>query len=130
MSISIDGRPVTGLPMAEPGELGFSASRLDRIATSMQKYIDQGMVPGTISMVGRHGKIAYFHGQGLMDVEANKPVQLDTIYRAMSMTKPITCSALMMLYEERQFLLTDPVSSWLRFLKSMSVKGPGDRVVP
>jgi CubicO group peptidase (beta-lactamase class C family) len=37
----------------------------------------------------------------------------DTIFVIMSMTKPIVSVALMMLYEEGRFLLTDPVSRWI-----------------
>jgi CubicO group peptidase (beta-lactamase class C family) len=40
-------------------------------------------------------------------------MQFDTIFRICSMTKPITSVALMMLYEEGQFQLNDPVSKFI-----------------
>jgi len=96
-----------------PEESGFSASRLSRIGTWMQGYVDQNKLPGTIAMVARHGKVVYFEHCGMMDVEAAKPMQFDTIFRIYSMTKPVTSVALMMLYEEGRFQLHDPVSRFI-----------------
>ncbi len=96
-----------------PEEVGFSASRLSRIGTWMQGYIDQNKLAGTIAMVARCGKVAYLERFGMMDLEAAKPMQFDTIFRIYSMTKPVTSVALMMLYEEGRFQLHDPV---LRFI--------------
>ncbi len=123
-------RSTAGLPIADPEEVGFSSERLARMGPAMQKYIDARMVPGTLTLAARHGRIVHFEARGLMDVEAGKPMRQDTIFRIMSMTKPLTCAALMMLYEEGHFLLTDPVSRWLPCLKNMMVRGPGDQVVP
>lgn len=96
-----------------PEEAGFSASRLSRIGTWMQGYIEQKKLAGTIAMVARYGKVAYLERFGMMDLEAAKPMQFDTIFRIYSMTKPITSLALMMLYEEGQFQLHDPVSKFI-----------------
>lgn len=120
----------TGLPIGNPEEAGFSRERLARICPSLQPYLDARIAPGMLTLVARHGQIVHFETMGVMDVEANKPVRKDAIYRLMSMTKPITCAALLMLYEEGHFLLTDPISRWLPEFKHMTVKGPGEWVVP
>jgi CubicO group peptidase (beta-lactamase class C family) len=96
-----------------PEEVGFSASRLSRIGTWMQGYIDQNKLAGTIAVVARCGKVAYLERFGMMDLEAARPMQLDTIFRIYSMTKPITTVGLMMLYEEGRFQLHDPVSRFI-----------------
>ena len=96
-----------------PEEVGFSASRLSRIGTWMQGYIDQNKLAGTIAVVARRGQVAYLERFGMMDLEAAKPMQFDTIFRIYSMTKPITSVALMMLYEEGRFQLHDPVSKFI-----------------
>ncbi len=123
-------RPPAGLPTTDPEAVGFSTERLARIGPSMQKYIDQRMVPGVLTLVARHGQIVHFESRGLMDIEANKPVAKDTIYRIMSMTKPIAAVGLMMLYEEGHFLLDQPISRWLPSFKNMVVRGRGDATVP
>ncbi len=93
---------------------GLSADRLQRIDDFIsEKYIDSGRFPGALTLIARRGEIAHFSAQGLMDVEREKPVTQDTIYRIYSMSKPITSVALMMLYEEGRFQLNDPVSKFL-----------------
>lgn len=96
-----------------PEEAGFSADRLSRISTVMQGYVDQDKLAGVIAMVARRGKVAYLERFGMMDLEAAKSMQFDTIFRIYSMTKPITSVALMMLYEEGRFQLNDPVSKFI-----------------
>jgi len=116
------------LPFAYPNEVGMSDERLKRITPMIQKYIDQELIPGAVSMVARHGKIVHFDVQGCQNVEKQIPMTKDTIFRIASMTKPITSVALMMLYEQGKFLLRDPISKWLPGFKDMQVtvdKGAG-----
>jgi CubicO group peptidase (beta-lactamase class C family) len=108
--------------MADPEESGFSSERLARIGPGMQKYIDARKMPGVVSLVARHGSIVHFESRGLMDIVADKPMRTDTIFRIMSMTKPIACVGLMMLYEEGFFMLDEPISHFLPYFRKMSVK--------
>lgn len=89
---------------------GLSLDRLRNIENHIERsYIQPGKLPGTLTLVARRGEIAYIKAQGLMDVERNKPMCRDTIFRIYSMTKPITSIAMMQLYEQGRFLLDDPV---------------------
>lgn len=101
------------LPMGEPEEVGMSSERLGRIRTVMQSYVDRQLVPGVVSLVARDGKIVYLDSVGMRDVNAGAPMTDDTIFRIMSMTKPITSVALMMLYEEGHFLLSSRIKKWI-----------------
>jgi CubicO group peptidase (beta-lactamase class C family) len=65
-----------------------------------------------------------------MDIEADKPMSRDTIFRIMSMTKPVSCVALMMLYEEGHFLLDQPISRFLPSFKKMMVRGKREMLEP
>lgn len=67
------------------------------------------------------GKLVHRHMRGLIDREHNIPVGEDTLYRMFSMTKPITCVAMMQLYEQGKFLLSDPVSVYLPEFEHMIV---------
>jgi CubicO group peptidase (beta-lactamase class C family) len=102
-----------GMDTVTPAEAGFSDQRLSRIGTVMQRYVDEGKLAGLIAMVARYGSVVYLERCGMMDLEAAKPMQFDTIFRVYSMTKPITSVALMMLYEEGEFQLNDPVSRFI-----------------
>jgi len=104
-----------------PGEVGFSAERLKRIDAAMQRYIDQRKLAGIATLVARRGRVVHFERFGLQDIKANEPIQLDTIFRIYSMTKPITSVALMMLYEHALFHLTDPVSKFIPEFKKVKV---------
>ena len=110
-----------GLPIAVPEEVGVSAERLERIRPVMQDYVDQGHLPGFLTVVARRGKIVHFETIGMRDVENNKQVEPDTIFRIYSMSKPITSVAVMMLYEEGHFQLGTPVSKFIPEFKNMKV---------
>ena len=97
----------------EPAEAGFDASRLERIATHLNRYVDDGRLPGVSVLLARGGQIAYTHRYGDRDCERSLPVTSDTIYRIYSMTKPIVSVAAMQLYEQGHFQLKDPISRWI-----------------
>lgn len=93
-----------------PKAAGFSAQRLEWITDHINRnYIEPQKIPGCQVMVARHGQPAYFRNFGLMDIERDKPMRDDTIFRIYSMSKPITSIALMQLYERGYFQLNDPV---------------------
>lgn len=104
-----------------PEEVGVSSTRLNRISSVMQGYVDQNIIAGFTTMLARHGKVFHFDCFGKMDMEANKPMKPDTIFRIYSMTKPIASVALMMLYEKGLFHLHDPVSTFIPEFKSLKV---------
>ncbi len=109
------------LPTARPESLGLSSERLDRIGMAVQHGIDDKRIAGAVTLVVRHGRVAWFKAQGMMDREAGKPMSPDAMFRICSMTKPITSVAVMMLYEEGRFLLDDPVSKYLPEFKNAKV---------
>lgn len=109
------------LPTAKPESVGLSSERLERIATVVQRNIDDKRIAGAVTLVARHGHIAWFKAQGMADRESGKPMRPDTMFRICSMTKPITSVAVMMLYEEGNFLLDDPISEYLPEFKNPKV---------
>src|SRR5215467_11173682 len=109
------------LPTAKPESVGLSSERLERIATTIQHNIDSKRIAGAVTLVVRHGKVAWFRAQGMADREAGKPMPPDEMFRICSMTKAITSVAAMMLYEEGKFLLEDPVAKYLPEFKNPKV---------
>src|ERR1017187_4926999 len=105
---------------AEPEDPSPS-ERLERIATAVQHDIDDKRIAGAVTLVIGHGHVAWSKTQGMMDREASKSMRPDAMFRICSMTKPITSVAVMMLYEEGQFLLDDPVSKYLPEFKNPKV---------
>jgi CubicO group peptidase (beta-lactamase class C family) len=104
-----------------PEKVGLSSMRLQRLRTHMQRSVEQKKYAGIITTMARHGQLAFAECFGMMDIEANRSMQFDTIFRIASMTKPITSVATMMLYEEGRFLLNDPVSKFIPEFKDLKV---------
>ena len=118
------------LPMVKPAQEGFDAGRLDRITLSMQRYVDEGKLAGAVTMVARHGKVVYFETVGNKGVDDPRPLAKDDLFRIYSMSKPITAAAVMQLYEQGKFQLTDPVSKFVPELKGVQVLQPDGTLAP
>ena len=99
--------------ITDPASVGMSAARLERIKPAMQAYVDQRGFAGIITMLARRGQIVHFEQVGHQDRESRIPMAPETIFRIYSMTKPIICTALMILHEEGRFQLFDPVAKFL-----------------
>ncbi len=102
-------------------KLGFSSERLGRIKELQQRFIDDGKLPGFVTLIARRGEIAYLDTTGYRDIAAQRPYEIDTIVRIFSMTKPIATVALLMLYERSLFNLDDPLHDYLPEFKDMMV---------
>ncbi len=115
------------LPLTSPEQVGLSAARLARITSWMKGWVDSGKLPGMVVCVMRKGELAFAETYGKADVERNKPMRPDTIFRIYSMTKPLTSTAIMMLYEEGRFQLDDPISRFIPAFKDPRVYAGGSR---
>ena len=109
------------LQPAAPEQAGLSKQRLDRIRTAMEKAIADKRLAGGVGLIVRRGRIPYFETYGLADRESGQPMSKDTIFRIFSMTKAVTAVAVMSLYEEGKFTLTDPVARYLPEFAAMTV---------
>lgn len=112
-------------------------NRGSEIEAALQKVVDSRELPGVATLVWR-ARSGYGEAQtacvGWRDVEANLPVERDTIFRIASMTKPITSVAALMLVEEGRIALTDSIARYapefsnVRVLRSPN--GPLDETDP
>lgn len=101
------------LTVAKPESVGMSSERFKTIEQFLQSEVDQKHLPGGMLIVARKGKIVYHNAVGYHDLEAKKPLQKDQIFRIMSMSKALTTTAVMMLYEEGKIDLDDPASKYI-----------------
>lgn len=96
---------------------GFSEARLAHIGDAMARHVDVADggtgVAGMVTLLYRRGEIAYVDARGYRDADARTPMARDSIFRIASMTKPITTVAALMLREEGQLRLSDPIAKWL-----------------
>lgn len=115
---------------ADPADAGFDGARLRRIDRHFARYVDDGLLPGFLAVVSRHGRIVHVASHGARDVEAGAPVETDTIWRIFSMTKPVTSVAAMTFVEEGLIDLTDPISRWLPEFAEPRVYAKGSALAP
>ena len=109
------------LPVASPESVGVSTKRLEKISQAMQAEVAQKRLPGAVVMVARKGKLVYSQAFGKLNNGSDAPMQIDSVFRIYSMTKPLVSTALMMLVEDGKVQLTDPVSKYLPSFKSPMV---------
>jgi CubicO group peptidase (beta-lactamase class C family) len=100
------------LAPATPEAEGFSSERLKRLDTHMQALVDQGHLPGAITLVARHGKVVSYEVFGKTAI-GGAPMTKDTIFRIYSQSKPVTGVAMMILFEEGKWRLDDPVTKFV-----------------
>jgi CubicO group peptidase (beta-lactamase class C family) len=95
------------------------AAAQDRLANSAAKDADLAgivrdtRIPGIVALVADADRIVYTGAFGRQDVARGVPMANDTIFRIASMTKPVTSTAIMMLVQEGDVGLDDPVSDYL-----------------
>ena len=116
-----------GLPSTRPADVGLSAAALERIAPALQPYVDSGKVPGLVALVARHGKVAYVGSIGSAGMPAPRS---DAVFRIFSLTKPITSTAAMQLYERGKLRLDDPVSKYIPAFAGVRVFAGGSSAQP
>ena len=109
------------LQPAAPEEVGMSSERLARLHDGMQQLVDEGRLAGITTMIARRGRLVDFQTYGYRDLEAQDPMAEDDIFRIYSMSKPITGVALMTLYEEGRFQLSDAVEDHIPELSDLQV---------
>jgi CubicO group peptidase (beta-lactamase class C family) len=99
----------------------------------LQIYVNNGSVPGAVGLIARGDRVEV-QAVGCTGIDGTYPMARDSIFRIASITKPITAAAVMMLVEDGQITLDDPVAPWLPELASPAVvrtpAGPVDDVVP
>ena len=119
-SVPVDAN-INAHELSDPEIVGMSSERLARIGVGMRRLISQNKIPGTVTLVARRGEVVHFEANGFRNVSAGERMELDTIFRLFSQTKPITGAAVMILYEEGHFVLTDPISQYLPEFADMHV---------
>jgi CubicO group peptidase (beta-lactamase class C family) len=108
-------------PASDPEALGFSSSRLARIAAWQRTQVDAGAFSGAVAAIAHNGKVAWLRAVGFRDRAKTIPLESNAIFWIASMTKPVTSVAAMMLVEEGKLDLAAPVSRYLPEFRDTTV---------
>ncbi len=94
---------------------------LGEIPQRMKQFVADNTVAGAVTLVAHGDEVVEFDATGMADLEASRPMQKDTIFQIMSMTKPVTAIGIMMLAEEGKLALRDPISQYLPEFRDVKV---------
>lgn len=105
---------------------GWDVDKLESVPSALQPFVDGGALSGIVSVAWRDGEVAQVNTLGKRDLESGAPMQRDTLFRIASMTKPVTTAAALMLMEDGELSLDDPITRFAPEFKDMRVlKDPG-----
>ena len=85
----------------------------DKLDTFLRARVAAGEVAGVVAMVVDRQSTIYSGAFGKADVGKSRPMTVDSIFRIASMTKPVTSLAAMMLVEQGELRLDDPIAKYL-----------------
>ena len=117
------------LPRVSPTALGLSPEGLSEVTDLLTRFVQERKISGAVAGVARRGQLAFVEAVGYQDLETQTPMTETSLFRIYSMSKTVTATAVMMLYEEGRFELDDPVLKYLpefaqvRIAQSLGVVG-------
>ena len=120
LSLAACAQPLTRSP-SNPSDVGMSADRLDLMTSAFNQEIANKALPGVTVVVARKGKVVYSKAFGLRDPARPDAMEVNSIFRIYSMTKPMASVAAMILVEEGKLQLFDPVAKHLPAFKDLQV---------
>ena len=91
------------------------------ITATISKIVDAGRLAGAATLVWHDSKVIQAAGIGWRDIEFKLPIERNTLFRIASMTKPITSTVALMLFDEGRFALNDPITRWAPEFSQMRV---------
>ena len=87
--------------------------KLPGVAAAIQASIDAHDIAGAVTMVVTKDRVVHFEADGFADVASQRPMTADTMFNVMSMTKPVTATAILMLQDDGSLKLSDPVAKYI-----------------
>jgi CubicO group peptidase (beta-lactamase class C family) len=121
---------MSGIEVVDPGEVGLCAERLARIPAFFEPYLSKGRLPCVAALVARGGAVAHLSFQGATEMGGDRAIDEQTIYRIYSMTKPVTSTAAMMLFEEGLLRLDHEVHRYIPEFRDVMVWDGGSPDAP
>ncbi|MGZ6038075.1 MAG: serine hydrolase domain-containing protein, partial [Phenylobacterium sp.] len=110
-----------------PEAVGFDSARLKRMDDYMAQVVADGRVAGMTTLLARHGKVVEFKTYGKTSIATGQAMPKDEIFRIYSMSKPLTGTAMMILFEQGKWRLDDPVTRYVPEFKNLKVMVEADK---
>ncbi len=101
--------------------LALAGDKYPSLKAAIDAYIAEKKAAGIVAAVGRGMAASDVYAKGTIALDSTTPMDIDSLFRAYSMTKPITGMAAMMLIGEGKMKLDQPISDFLPEFKEMTV---------
>jgi CubicO group peptidase (beta-lactamase class C family) len=106
-------RGLQGIVTEGARDAGFDPAGLRRAFGLIERWIDQGVLPGAAALVARNGRIAGEAYLGFARRAEQRRATAETVWGLASITKPVTALAVMLLVERGLFSLDEALVSLL-----------------
>ncbi len=87
----------------------------------MHVMVEKYNVPGVDCIVYKDHEQVFRYYTGMSDKEAGKAMTGDELYLIFSMTKMLTCTCALQLFEKGKYVMSDPVSKYLPEFEKMKI---------
>jgi CubicO group peptidase (beta-lactamase class C family) len=114
--------PVLAAATSSAGEVMFDKDRLASIDARMMEFVADHQISGAVTAVATKSRVVHLSAVGQADVASSRAMQLDSIFRIASMTKPITATAMMILHDEGKLSIDDPIEKFIPAFKGQKLK--------
>ena len=94
----------------EAAKAGLEPEVLAKLDIALQQAVANNEISGVIGLIHPKGERGYFEAFGWQDIEAQKPLAKDALFRLQSMTKPVIAACAMSLFDAGLFTLDEPIS--------------------
>lgn len=111
----------SSITMGNPATFGIDQSEISDIRGAMKAAVDGEFIPGALILVGDNDSIGLMESVGKQAPGDITPIDKDTIFRIYSMTKPIVSVATMIMIEDGQISLDDPVGKYIPEFSNLEV---------
>lgn len=102
--------------LAEPAfaaKEAAAAPQVPAVSASLQQFVQRGDLAGAVALVAQGGQVRHLGAVGYADVETQRPMQVDTLFSIMSMTKPVAAVAALICCDDGKLALDEPLARWL-----------------
>lgn len=106
----------------------MNTEKLKYLSSVINEEIDSNKISGASTAIVKDGKVIFREEYGYADIEKGKKMDKDTIFRLFSLTKPITATAAMILFERGIIDLETPVKNYINGFENMFVIKDGEYI--
>jgi CubicO group peptidase (beta-lactamase class C family) len=99
----------------------------EKITAALAPFVASHSLAGAVTLVADRDRVLSLAAVGYADVTAAKPMPTDALFWIASQSKPITATALLMLVDEGQVALDDPIEKYLPEFKDIWLAAEQDQ---